>query len=90
MYDKTEVQDISVEDTLELLYVKTKNYYVDGNLDDEIEAIFGNDEQSSDGQEKRISFTEYLDRITKRAIEMRKRKDEEKKALKTTLIKKEQ
>ena len=43
MYDKLERNKISIEDTLELLYVKTKNYYDDGNLDDEIEAIFGNE-----------------------------------------------
>ena len=49
MYDKLERCKISVEDTLELLYVKTKNYYEGGNLDDEIEAIFGNEEQTSDG-----------------------------------------
>ncbi len=49
MYDKLERCKISVEDTLELLYVKTKNYYEGGNLDDEIESIFGNEEQTSDG-----------------------------------------
>ena len=49
MYDKLERCKISVEDTLELLYVKTKNYYEGGNLDDEIELIFGNEEQTSDG-----------------------------------------
>ncbi len=87
MYDKYERNLISVEDTLELLYVKTKNYYEEGNLDEEIEAIFGNEESTQDGQEKRISFTEYLDKITKRAIDQRKKKEEEKKALKTTLKK---
>ena len=55
--------------------------------DEEIEAIFGNEESTQDGQEKRISFTEYLDKITKRAIDQRKKKEEEKKALKTTLKK---
>ena len=49
MYDKLERCKISVEDTLELLYVKTKNYYEGANLDDEIESIFGNEEQTSDG-----------------------------------------
>ena len=49
MYDKLERCKISVEDTLELLYVKTKNYYEGGQLDDEIESIFGNEEQTSDG-----------------------------------------
>lgn len=40
MYDKEERNVITVEDTLELLYVKTKNY---GNSDltSEIQAIFG-------------------------------------------------
>ena len=32
MYDKLERCKISVEDTLELLYVKTKNYYEEGPL----------------------------------------------------------
>ena len=44
MYDKNVNNKISVEDTLELLYVKTKNskyYYGDSKLDDEIRAIFG-------------------------------------------------
>jgi hypothetical protein len=49
MYDKYERNLISVEDTLELLYVKTKNYYEEGNLDEEIEAIFGNEESTQDG-----------------------------------------
>jgi hypothetical protein len=44
MYDKNEKNRITVEDTLELLYVKTKNpkyYYGDSVLDEEIKAIFG-------------------------------------------------
>ena len=49
MYCKENSYKITVEDTLELLYVKTKNYYEGGNLDDEIESIFGNEEQTSDG-----------------------------------------
>lgn len=40
MFDKNNRKKISVEDTLELLYVKSTSY---GNttLDDEIEALFG-------------------------------------------------
>ena len=73
MYDKNECHKISVEDTLELLFVKVKNYYENTELDSEIDAIFGKDEQPSEELEKRITFTEYLDKITKRAIDIRKR-----------------
>ena len=40
MYDKSERHRITIEDTLELLYVKSKNYG-GTTLDEEIKAIFG-------------------------------------------------
>jgi hypothetical protein len=45
MYEKSKVSRITVEDTLELLYVR----YGRELLDMEIEAIFGKDEKTSDG-----------------------------------------
>lgn len=56
MYDKSLKGRITVEDTLELLYVR----YGRANLDEEIKAIFGKEEKTADGQEKEITFTEYL------------------------------
>jgi len=41
MFDKHENKKITVEDTLELLYVKCNNYKQDSTLDLEIFAIFG-------------------------------------------------
>lgn len=43
---------ITVEDTLELLYVK----YGRNLLDEEIEEIFGRDENKVDGQDKKVSL----------------------------------
>ena len=40
MYDKQERNKITIEDTLELLYVKTKNYGK-STWEDEIRSIFG-------------------------------------------------
>ena len=45
MYDKFEKGCITVEDTLELLYVR----YGRANLDEEIKAIFGKEEKTADG-----------------------------------------
>ena len=42
-----------------------------------------------DGEEKMIDYIEYLDRVTKRAIDTRRSKEEEKKAQRNTLKKKE-
>ena len=41
MFDKGEHKRISIEDTLELLYVRAKNYNTETTLDDEIEYLFG-------------------------------------------------
>lgn len=37
-------------------------------MDYEIEAIFGQDEKTTDGTEKSISFGEYLEKVNSRAI----------------------
>ncbi len=68
MYDKEGVKGkITVEDTLELLYVRHGR----DKLDDEILAIFGPEEKTKDGQEKEISYTEYLEKMKKRDFERR-------------------
>lgn len=52
MYDQHGKNKITVEDTLELLFVRCGRQ----NLDDEIYKIFGQDEKTPDGQEKEITY----------------------------------
>ncbi|CAK9048076.1 Tubulin alpha-3 chain [Durusdinium trenchii] len=47
---------ISVEQTLQIIYVRHGR----SNLDDEITEIFGQQQKGSDGQELKISFSQYL------------------------------
>uniref|UniRef100_A0A7S3FWN1 EF-hand domain-containing protein n=1 Tax=Strombidium rassoulzadegani TaxID=1082188 RepID=A0A7S3FWN1_9SPIT len=68
MYDKTFKGRVTVEETLQILFVR----YGRENLDNEITAIFGEDEKNEDGSEKEITYGEYVDKINKRAL-----KDEE-------------
>ena len=39
-------------------------------MDNEITAIFGEDEKNEDGSEKEITFGEYVDKINKRALKV--------------------
>ena len=64
MYDKNFLGKVSVEDTLQLLFVR----YGRAELNSEITAIFGDEEKLPDGSEKYISFGEYVDKINKRAL----------------------
>ena len=48
MYDKTFKGTVTVEETLQILYVR----YGRDRLDDEIKAIFGDEEKNEDGSEK--------------------------------------
>ena len=64
MYDKTFKGRVTVEETLQILFVR----YGRENLDAEITAIFGEDEKNEDGSEKEITFGEYVDKINKRAL----------------------
>lgn len=41
-------------------------------LDDEIRAIFGDDEKNPDGTEKEITYSEYVEKINLRALERQK------------------
>ena len=62
MYDKDDTKfntEITVEDTLQLLYVRHGR----DKLDDEIQAIFGENEKSDEGNEKSIGYREYIEKI---------------------------
>ncbi len=39
-------------------------------LDDEIKAIFGEEEKNPDGSDKEITYGEYVDKIQSRALEI--------------------
>ena len=64
MYDKTFKGRVTVEETLQILFVR----YGRENLDNEITAIFGDDEKNEDGSEVEIQFGDYVDKIDKRAL----------------------
>ena len=76
MYDKTFKGSITVEDTLQLLFVRNGKTH----LETEIRVLFGEDETTSDGQEKSITFQEYLQRVNARDIERRKKNRKARKA----------
>mmetsp|Transcript_64977 Transcript_64977/g.89811 ORF Transcript_64977/g.89811 Transcript_64977/m.89811 type:complete len:172 (+) Transcript_64977:31-546(+) len=52
MYDKKFKGRVTVEETLQILYVRHGR----DKLDDEIKAIFGDDEKNNDGTEKEITY----------------------------------
>ena len=64
MYDKQFKGTVTVEETLQILFVRHGR----DNLDYEITAIFGEDEKNEDGSEKEITFGEYVEKINKRAL----------------------
>ncbi len=70
MYDKEFKCRVTVEDTLQLLYVR----YGRERLDDEIQAIFGENEKTNEGNEKFIEYHEYIEKINHRAMEERKKR----------------
>jgi len=76
MYDKTFKGSITVEDTLQLLFVRNGKTH----LETEIKVLFGEEETTSDGQEKSITFQEYLQRVNARDIERRKKNRKARKA----------
>ena len=78
MFDKTFKGTVTVEDSLQILFVRHGR----SNLDREITAIFGDDDKNPDGTEKAITFGEYVDKVNKRALanmneilEKRRKKD---------------
>ena len=64
MYDKQFKGRVTVEETLQILYVRYKR----DRLDEQITFIFGDDEKNDDGSEKEITFSEYVDKMNKRAL----------------------
>ena len=66
MYDKTFKGRVTVEETLQILFVR----YGRDRLDDEIKAIFGDEEKNPDGSDKEIRFGEYVEKINLRALLM--------------------
>jgi len=68
MYDKTFKGRVTVEETLQILFVR----YGRDRLDDEIKAIFGDEEKNPDGSDKEIRFGEYVQKIELRALEQQK------------------
>ena len=77
MYDRSNRGRVTVEETLQILFIRHGRDL----LDFEIEAIFGLDEKNTDGTEKSISFGEYLEKVNSRAI---KEHFEKMKAMKAT------
>lgn len=78
MFDKDHKGTVTVEDSLQILFVRHGRQ----NLDTEITAIFGEGTSNADGTEKAITFGEYVDKVNQRALEnfnkimaKRKRKD---------------
>ncbi|CAK68103.1 unnamed protein product (macronuclear) [Paramecium tetraurelia] len=78
MYDKAKHGKITVEDTLELLFVRHGR----GGLDEEIQAIFGREEKNSDGTEKTLSFTDYYEKTRIRDFQRRKDAEQTRKEVK--------
>ena len=70
MFDKTNSGRVTEEDTLELIFVR----YGRDTLEQEVQSLFGNQQHTPDGQEKSISFSEYLEQINQREIGKRKKK----------------
>ena len=70
MYDKTFKGKVTVEETLQILYVRYKR----DRLDEQITFIFGEDEKNDDGSEKEITYSEYLAKMNMRALETQREK----------------
>jgi len=76
MYDKDFSGKISVEQTLQILFVRHGR----GELDAEIAEIFGDKQKGDDGQELKITFSQFLYRANERLTKMRWTKKEVSKA----------
>jgi len=72
MYDREFVGRISVEQTLQILFVRHGR----GELDAEIQEIFGDQQKGPDGQELKITFSQFLARKNARLTKMRWAKKE--------------
>ena len=61
MYDKEFRGKVTIEDTLQILFVRNGRE----RLDAEIEAIFGVDDKQQDEEEKEITYQEYVGKAMK-------------------------
>jgi len=86
MYDKEKKGKITEEDTLELIFVRERSI---PKLEEVLRTIFGEEERRMDGQEKEITFAEFLDKRNKTALKMRREEKEAKHNAKSTLKKKD-
>lgn len=68
MFDTRFKGRVTIEETLQILYVRHGR----ANLDKEIKAIFGSSEKNPDGSEKEITYSEYVEKINKRALKAQK------------------
>ncbi len=66
MYDIAGRGRITVEDTLELIYVRHPD-----QLEEHIRDIFEEREKTEDGQEREVLFDEYLKQMRKRDLKKR-------------------
>ena len=65
MYDKEFKGRVTIEETLQILFVRHGRK----NLDEEIKAIFGEEERNKDtSEEPSITYAEYVSKITRRAL----------------------
>ena len=65
MYDKDFRGRVTIEETLQILFVRHGRK----NLDEEIKAIFGEEERNKDNSEEQsITYSEYVSKITRRAL----------------------
>ena len=74
MYDKDFRGKVTVEETLQILFVR----YGRERLDSEIEAIFGSDDKQQDEEEKQITYQEYVEKVNERALDEQKKHLEDK------------
>ena len=87
MYDLACRNKITVEDTLELIYVRNPDPDL---LQQHIFEIFGEREKTEDGQEREILFDEYLKQMRKNDLERRKKLEKERKTVTKVIGKKEE
>ena len=65
MYDSDFRGRVTIEETLQILFVRHGRK----NLDEEIKAIFGEEERNKDtSEEPSITYSEYVNKITRRAL----------------------
>lgn len=87
MYDLACRNKITVEDTLELIYVRNPDADL---LQQHISQIFGDREKTEDGQQRQILFDEYLKQMRKNDLQRRKKLEKQRKTVTQVIGKKEE